>query len=57
VLHTGRPYVRRSRLSRSRGLHRWFIFTVITRDIVDNVAIGSDLRVVHAMVRIALPSV
>jgi hypothetical protein len=43
-------------LSRPRGLHRQFAFVVIVRDIIDNVAIGSDLRVVHAKARTA-PSV
>ncbi|XP_051202445.1 uncharacterized protein [Lolium perenne] len=51
VPHTGRPYVRRSRLFRLHGLHRRFAFAVIAKDITDNIANDSDLRrVVHAMV-------
>ncbi|KAK1697048.1 hypothetical protein QYE76_013745 [Lolium multiflorum] len=43
---------------RLHGLHRRFFFAVIARDITDNVANDSDLRhVVHAMARVALPSV
>ncbi|KAK1692512.1 hypothetical protein QYE76_009209 [Lolium multiflorum] len=45
-------------LSCPHGLHRWSVFVVITRDITDNVASDFDLRhVVHAMARVALPSV
>jgi hypothetical protein len=49
--------VRRRRLSRPCGLHRWSIFAVIARDYIDNATIDSDLRIVHAMARTALPSV
>jgi hypothetical protein len=56
--YTRDAYVRRSRLSRPRGLHRRSVFAVIARDITDNVANDSNLRhVVHAMARTAPPSV
>ena len=41
----------------SRGLHRLFVFVVIDRDYIDNAAIDSDLRVVHAMAHIVPQSV
>ena len=43
--------------ARPRGLHRRFVFVVIARDITDNVAIDSNLRVVPAMAHTAAPSV
>jgi hypothetical protein len=41
----------------SRGLHRLPVFVTIDRDYIDNSAIDSDLRAVHAMARIVPPSV
>jgi hypothetical protein len=34
---------------RLHSLHRWSIFVIIARVITDNIAIDSDMRVVHAM--------